>query len=193
MMIFGNYLSLVVPICWIIFILDWMVSSLFVKKSLTKRGPGWILWRVVVAFFVIVFVRFDKSGALSFFRFSFQSYFSFLIPGSVLTVLGLFGAIWARFHLGRNWSGYATYKEDQTLVTTGPYKYVRHPIYTSMILMFIGTILYYGSLFVSIFFIILAITFILRTREEEEIMLKLFGEKYAEYMKRTKRLLPLIY
>ena len=193
MMIFGNYLSLVVPICWIIFILDWMVSSLFVKKSLTKRGPGWILWRVVAAFFVIVFVRFDKSGALSFFRFSFQSYFSFLIPGSVLTVLGLFGAIWARFHLGRNWSGYATYKEDQTLVTTGPYKYVRHPIYTSMILMFIGTILYYGSLFVSIFFIILAITFILRTREEEEIMLKLFGEKYAEYMKRTKRLLPLIY
>ena len=190
---FGNYLSPVVPICWIIFILDWMVSSLFVKKSLTKRGPGWILWRVVAAFFVIVFVRFDKSGALSFFRLSFQSFFSFVIPGSVLTVLGLFGAIWARFHLGRNWSGYATYKEDQTLVTTGPYKYVRHPIYTSMILMFIGTILYYGSLFVSIFFIILAITFILRTREEEEIMLKLFGEKYAEYMKRTKRLLPLIY
>ena len=190
---FGNYLSPVVPICWIIFILDWTISSFFVKKSLTKQGPGWIIWRVVIALFVILFVRLDKSGALSFFRLSFQSFFSFVIPGSVLTVLGLFGAIWARIHLGRNWSGYVTYKEDQTLVTTGPYKYVRHPIYTSMILMFIGTILYYGSLFVSIFFIILAIDFILRTRKEEEIMLKLFGEKYAEYMKRTKRLLPLIY
>jgi len=189
----GNYLSLVIPICWVIFILDWSVSSLFVKKSLTKQGPGWILWRVAVALFVILFVRFDKSGALSFFRFSFQSLFSFVIPGSVLTLLGLFGAVWARIYLGRNWSGYVTYKEDQTLVTTGPYKYVRHPIYTSMILMFIGTSLYYGSLFISVSFLVLAISFILRTGKEEEIMIKLFGEKYTDYMKRTKRLIPLIY
>jgi protein-S-isoprenylcysteine O-methyltransferase Ste14 len=193
MAIFGNYLSLVVPICWIIFILDWSVSSLFVKKSLTKQGPGWIIWRVAVALFVILFIRLNKSGALSFFRFSFQSLFSFVIPGSVLTVLGLFGAIWARINLGRNWSGYVTYKEGQTLVTTGPYRYVRHPIYTSMILMFIGTILYYGSPFVSIFFAILAITFLLRIGKEEEIMIQLFGERYKEYMKRTKRLIPLIY
>ena len=193
MAIFGNYLSLVVPICWIIFILDWSVSSLFVKKSLTKQGPGWIIWRVAVALFVILFIRLNKSGALSFFRFSFQSLFSFVIPGSVLTVLGLFGAIWARINLGRNWSGYVTYKEGQTLVTTGPYRYVRHPIYTSMILMFIGTILYYGSLIISVIFVILAINFILRTRKEEEIMIKLFGERYKEYMKRTKRLIPLIY
>ena len=193
MAIFGNYLSLVVPICWIIFILDWSVSSLFVKKSLTKQGPGWIIWRVAVALFVILFIRLNKSGALSFFRFSFQSLFSFVIPGSVLTVLGLFGAIWARINLGRNWSGYVTYKEGQTLVTTGPYRYVRHPIYTSMILMFIGTILYYGSLIISVIFVILAINFILRTGKEEEIMIKLFGERYKEYMKRTKRLIPLIY
>jgi protein-S-isoprenylcysteine O-methyltransferase Ste14 len=189
----GNYLSLVVPICWIIFILDWSVSSLFVKKSLTRRGPWWIIWRVIAALFVILFVHYNRSGALSFFRFSFQSFFSFLIPGSVLTLIGLFGAVWARFHLGRNWSGYVTYKKDQTLVTTGPYRYVRHPIYTSMILMFIGTILYYGSLFVSIFLIILGISFILRTKKEEEIMTRLFGEKYTDYMKRTKRLIPLIY
>lgn len=190
---FENYLSLVVPVCWLIFLLDWSVSSLFVKKSLTKRGPWWIIWRVAVALFVILFVHYNRSGALSFFRFSFRSLFSFVIPGSLLAVLGLLGAIWARINLGRNWSGYVTYKEDQTLVTTGPYKYVRHPIYTSMILMFIGTILYYGSLFISIFLIILGITFILRTRKEEEIMIRLFGEKYTDYMKRTKRLIPLIY
>jgi protein-S-isoprenylcysteine O-methyltransferase Ste14 len=190
---FGNYLSLVVPLCWIIFILDWSISSLFVKKSLTKRGPWWIIWRAIAALFVILFVHYNKSGALSFFRFSFQSFFSFVIPGSILAALGLFGAVWARINLGRNWSGYVTYKEGQTLVTTGPYKYIRHPIYTSMILMFIGTILYYGSLFVSIFLIILGITFILRTRKEEEIMIRLFGEKYTDYMKRTKRLIPLIY
>jgi protein-S-isoprenylcysteine O-methyltransferase Ste14 len=101
--------------------------------------------------------------------------------------------MWARIYLGRNWSGYVTYKEDQTLVTSGPYRYVRHPIYTSMILMFIGTILYYGSLFVSIFLIILTIDFVLRTKKEEKIMIRLFGEKYMDYMKRTKRLIPLVY
>ena len=190
---FRNDLSLVVPLSWIIFILDWSVSALFVKKSLTKQGPGWIIWRVVLALFAILFMRYDRPGYLSFIRFSFQSLFSFVVPGSVLTVLGLFGAVWARIYLGRNWSGYVTYKEDQTLVTTGPYKYVRHPIYTSMILMFIGTILYYGALFISIFFVILGISFILRTRKEEEIMVKLFGGKYTEYMKRTKRLIPFIY
>ena len=190
---FGNYLILVVPICWTIFILDWSISSFFVKKSLTKQGPGWIIWRIAVAFFVIMFIRFEKSGALLFFRYSFQSLFSSVIPSSVLTLLGLLGAVWARIYLGRNWSGYVTYKEDQTLVTTGPYKYIRHPIYTSMILMFIGTILYYGSLLISTIFVILAITFILRIRKEEEIMIKLFGEKYMDYMKRTKRLIPLIY
>ena len=190
---FGNALSLVVPICWIILLLDWLVSSLFVKKSLTKRGPGWIIWRVALALFAILFMRYDRSGYLSFIRFSFQSLFSFVVPGSVLTVLGLLGAVWARMNLGRNWSGYVTYKEDQTLVTTGPYKYVRHPIYTSMILMFIGTILYYGALFVSVYFAILTIDFISRTRKEEAIMIKLFGDEYTDYMKRTKRLIPLIY
>jgi len=138
-------------------------------------------------------MRYDRPGYLSFIRISFQSLFSFIVPGSILTALGLFGAVWARIYLGRNWSGYVTYKEDQTLVTTGPYRYVRHPIYTSMILMFIGTILYYGTLFISIFFVILGISFILRTRKEEEIMVKLFGEKYTEYMKGTKRLIPFIY
>jgi len=189
----GNYLSLVVPLCWLIFILDWSISSLFVKKSLTKRGAGWMLWRVVAAFIVIVFIRFDKQGALSLFRFSLQSFFSYLLPGSALTMLGLLGAVWARMYLGRNWSGYVTYKENQTLVTSGPYRYVRHPIYTSMILMFIGTILSYGSLLVSVFFTVLSIDFILRTKKEEAIMIKLFGEKYTDYMKRTKRLIPLIY
>ena len=186
----------VVLICWLIFWFYWLGSSFFVKKSIIKRGPGWIIWRVAVSLIVILFIRFDRSGAQDFnslFKFLFQSSFNFVIAGSVLTVLGLLGAIWARIYLGRNWSGYVTYKENQELVTTGPYRFVRHPIYTSMILMFIGTILYYGFLFISIILVIAAINFILRARKEEAIMIKLFGEKYTDYMKRTKRFIPLIY
>lgn len=189
-----NISIIVIAICWIIFILYWLVSAFFVKKSVTKQNlRSAILWRVVVIVIVILFIKFDKSAAVSFFGFLSQSLFSFPIAGAVLNVFGLFGAIWARTVLGRNWSGYVTYKEDQELVTTGPYRLIRHPIYTSLLLMFIGVILYYGYLFLFVIFGIVAITFILRTKKEEEIMTKLFGKKYLDYMKRTKRLIPGIY
>jgi protein-S-isoprenylcysteine O-methyltransferase Ste14 len=192
MVVIGKNLN-PVTLCWIILLLYWFASSFFVKKSMTKRGPGWIIGRVAVALFVIIFVRYDKSGDLSFFSFIFMSRFSFAIPGSVITMLGFLGALWARVYLGRNWSGYVTYKQDQALVTGGPYRFVRHPIYTSLILMFIGTILYYGSLLVAGIFVVMAIGFVMRTKKEEEIMLRLFGEKYKDYMKSTKRLIPLVY
>jgi protein-S-isoprenylcysteine O-methyltransferase Ste14 len=188
--------SSVVTICWIVLLLYWLVSSFFVKRSAIPRGRWWIIWRVAVVVIVILINRLDASGSpyfVSLFRLFFQSSFSLVIPGSVLTILGLLGAIWARAYLGRNWSGYATYKEHQELVTTGPYRFVRHPIYTSMMLMFIGTILDYGALLISIILVIGAISFILRAKKEEEIMIKLFGKQYTDYMKRTKRWIPWIY
>jgi protein-S-isoprenylcysteine O-methyltransferase Ste14 len=184
----------VVIICWIIFLLYWFVSAFFVKKSVTKIN--WrlqILWRVAVIAIVIILIKLDKNGSLAFIKFILQSPFHFAIIGSVITVLGLAGAIWARITLGRNWSGYVTYKEDQDLVTNGPYRFVRHPIYTSMIVMFIGSFLYYGSPIIAIGSAIAVVVFILRTRKEEAIMIDLFGDKYTEYMKRTKRLIPFVY
>jgi protein-S-isoprenylcysteine O-methyltransferase Ste14 len=79
------------------------------------------------------------------------------------------------------------------LVTTGPYRFVRHSIYSSMILMLIGTILFYGSWFVCIVSSAAATAVILRVKQEEAIMIKLFGDKYTHYMKGTKRLIPLVY
>jgi len=184
----------IVATCWAIFALYWFVSAFFVKKSATSINWRFqILWRVAVAAIVIILLKLDKNGSLNAIKFILQSPFHFAIAGSLITVLGLVGAIWARINLGRNWSGYVTFKEDQDLVTTGPYRIVRHPIYTSLIVMFIGTFLYYGSVLIAIIFVIAAIAFILRTRKEEAIMTRLFGEKYTDYMKRTCRLIPFVY
>jgi protein-S-isoprenylcysteine O-methyltransferase Ste14 len=125
--------------------------------------------------------------------FFFKSSISFGITGIILNVLGVTEAIWVRICLGSNWRSYVTYKENQELITSGPYRFVRHPIYAGLMLMFLVTILYYGTLFLSIIFIAAAVNFIYRTKQEEKLMIRLFGEKYLDYMKRTKSLIPWIY
>ncbi len=188
-----NPISIVIIVCWTIFYLYWLISSFFVKRSVIKRGTSWILWRVAVIVIVVLLFRFIKPETTSFFKFLIRSLFSFGIIGAALTVIGLITAVWARINLGSNWSGYVTYKENQELVTTGPYRLIRHPIYTGMILMFTGTVLYSGSLFLILIFLIVSINFIIRTKREEKIMIELFDEKYLDYIKRTKRLIPWIY
>lgn len=102
------------------------------------------------------------------------------------------GTIWARYHLGSNWGSVVGYTENHELITNGPYKYIRHPIYSCVILMFIGTFLYYGNPFSIVLIIIIPIWLLLRVKKEE-IMIKLFGKKYKDYMKNSKRLIPWVY
>jgi protein-S-isoprenylcysteine O-methyltransferase Ste14 len=190
---FINNLNIVL-VCWIILLIVWFTSAFFVKKSVTKRKWAFqIFLRVIIFIFIIVALRFNGTGIVSFLTSLFQSYFNFTILGSIVAVVGLIGAIWARISLGREWSGYVTYKKEHELITRGPYRFVRHPIYSSILLMLIGTILYYGSILVFVIFFIAFIGFLWRTYKEEEIMTNLFKEKYQNYMKKTKRLIPFIY
>ncbi len=176
---------------WTVFIAYWFISSFFVKKAVVKRNwKRMILWRVAVVAAFIIFIKFSKVGTVAKLGFLLQSAFSFPIAGAVLSVLGLAVAIWARVYLGRNWSGYVTYKKDHELVMTGPYRFIRHPIYAGMILMFLGTFLYYGLWCILVIYTIVTAMFIWRIKKEEAIMIKLFGEKYQEYMKRTKAVVP---
>jgi protein-S-isoprenylcysteine O-methyltransferase Ste14 len=186
----------IIIICWIVFILYWLISSFFVKKSETKRNwKQLIVPRIIVVGLVIIFITVSKSqdNLIEIFQPFFSSSLVLQIIWTVITVLGLAVAIWARIYLGRNWSGYVTYKKQHELVTNGPYKFVRHPIYSGAILMVIGTFLYYPNILVLSFLISWVTMFIIRIKKEEEIMIKLFGKKYVDYMKRTKALIPSVY
>ncbi len=83
-------------------------------------------------------------------------------------------------------------KEHHELVTTGPYAYVRHPIYSGIMLMALGTALT-SSVFGIGMFVFISITFALRINKEEKIMLELFPEQYPEYQKHTKRLVSFVW
>jgi protein-S-isoprenylcysteine O-methyltransferase Ste14 len=111
--------------------------------------------------------------------------------GVVICACGMAFAIWARFHLGRNWGMPMSLKKDAELVTTGPYAYVRHPIYTGMILAMLGTtlvIIWWAVPLVAFF-----VYFVYSAKTEEKIMLGEFGARYTEYMKHTKMLIPFVF
>ena len=187
----------IVGLCWLIFFIWWGVSALFTKKSVTKRGWWWRIYLMIVLILAFIFINKSKTNPGIAKELFINTFFVaaplISIIAAIFAVAGVSLAIWARIYLGRNWSGYVTYKKNHELVTSGPYKYIRHPIYSGVMLMLIGTWLSFPTDWFSGLFIIYIIIFLWRTKREEKIMIRLFGKRYKDYMKRTKRLIPWIY
>ena len=112
--------------------------------------------------------------------------------GVALFVLGLSLAIWARLYIGRNWGMPMTRKEEPELVTTGPYRRVRHPIYTGIILAMLGTALA-TTLFGLIAVAVLAAYFIYSATREESYLAGQFPDTYPAYKRSTKMLVPFVF
>jgi protein-S-isoprenylcysteine O-methyltransferase Ste14 len=112
--------------------------------------------------------------------------------GLAIWVLGLGLAIWARLYIGRNWGMPMSQKEDPELVTTGPYRRIRHPIYTGILLGMIGTTVAI-SLYWLVAVVILGGYFIYSAFVEERNMTNLFPEAYPRYKQSTKMLIPFLF
>jgi protein-S-isoprenylcysteine O-methyltransferase Ste14 len=110
--------------------------------------------------------------------------------GAALTFAGLLFCVWARFVLAGNWSGFVQVKQDHELIVDGPYRWVRHPIYTGLLLMFLGTALAVGEWRGVLAVAIAAIAFWYKLRLEETVMRGAFGESYVRYAERVPALIP---
>ena len=117
--------------------------------------------------------------------------YSMPITGLVLTIAGLVFASWARYRLGKNWSGHLTIQADHQLITDGPYRWCRHPIYLGVLAGFVGTALYIGaatSLAAPLFAIY---AFGLKSGAEERQLSERFAQ-YTAYRRRTFGVFPRI-
>lgn len=111
-------------------------------------------------------------------------------PGLILAALGLGLATWGQAHLGRFFSGSITLQEDHRLVTDGPFRFVRHPRYAGLILVFLGMPLVFRSVAGLVAGGVCALLFLRRIPREEALLASAFPEEWPAYARRTGRLLP---
>jgi protein-S-isoprenylcysteine O-methyltransferase Ste14 len=182
----------VVVACWAAFIIYWAISWTGTKRTVGISGfKGWFATRIVLIVIVVIILsnQGSKNWALQHFSATTPS----LAPlGALLAIIGIGIAIWARRYLGKNWGTPQSVKENPELVTTGPYVYIRHPIYSGVLLAMIGTALVTAA----IWFVILVIAagyFIYSAYQEQKLMLKTFPDTYPAYKARTKMLIPFVF
>ncbi len=112
--------------------------------------------------------------------------------GVIVCAAGMAVLVRARQHLGRNWSQTVTTKVGHELVTSGPYRYVRHPMYAGGFLACLGSAIVCGGAFVFLL-VILGAIFLRRVGAEDRLMEQQFPNEYPEYKKRTKAVIPFVW
>lgn len=175
---------------WLAFILYWFISALKRKEAKRKESRQERMRHALpmLAAYILTFVPFSHSWVLG----------ARIVPtsellgiaGAIMTVAGVGLAIWARWHLGTNWSSTVSIRADHELIHTGPYRTIRHPIYTGMLLAFAGTALALGELRGIIAFAIVLIAFYFKARKEETFLTQEFGDRFAEHARHTGMFLP---
>src|ERR1035438_7387067 len=110
--------------------------------------------------------------------------------GLVVEIAGILFAIWARRHLGANWSGEVRIATGHQLVRTGPYQYLRHPIYTGVLAMYGGTMIVSGQIHALIAMAVIALAYLRKLCLEEKILSKIFGPAFDDYRRHSWALLP---
>jgi protein-S-isoprenylcysteine O-methyltransferase Ste14 len=110
----------------------------------------------------------------------------------LLAVAGIAFTVWARLHLGANWSSEVSVKQDHELVQSGPYAIVRHPIYTGLALAFLGTAIAIGEWRAVIAFVVAVASFWYKLSIEERVMRETFGAAYDDYARKVRALVPFL-
>jgi len=180
---------MVVFACWCVFAVTWAIAALFTKRTLERRWGGGRL-----VFFVIGAAAWklahDPRALPAVRLWPATPAVEWLAAAVVVAGLGV--TLWARAALGRNWSGNVTFKEGHELVVRGPYRVVRHPIYSGLLLMALGTAMLSGW---SSGFVLVAVLlggFWFKLRAEERLMLEHFPGSYPDYRRRTRALIPFV-
>lgn len=159
-------------------------------EAIQTEGRFWFAFRVIagilLAAVIVIYSFFPKFNA------SFQISLPILLrwAGVILSFLCLLFWIYAQEVLAQNWSANLKIQKEHTLVTSGPYKVMRNPIYTAMIFWSVGLALFTANVFFAAFVVVIILWTPPRIAKEEKMMIDYFGQEYLDYMKTTGRYFP---
>jgi protein-S-isoprenylcysteine O-methyltransferase Ste14 len=183
--------GLIILGCWITFLVYWIISAFGQKATAEpQRLSSALAHRIPVGLGWFLMLYPKPPQPLN----------QMLIPrtdlvlamGTAACVFGLFVTIWARRTLAGNWSTDVTFKQGHELIKNGPYHFVRHPIYTGLLLMAVGTAAAAGPLRCWLGAVVVGVGFWIKLKQEERLMLRHFPEQYPVYQKQVKALVPFL-
>jgi protein-S-isoprenylcysteine O-methyltransferase Ste14 len=177
--------------CWIIFCAYWFITALKVKATAEQQSLSSAQkYRipVLLGWFLMAFHGLPSPFNLQ----STPRTDLTQIIGAAVCVAGLFVTIWARRSLAGNWSSDVTLKQGHELIKAGPYRFVRHPIYTGLLAMCLGAAIDAGHLRSWLGLALVFVGFWIKLKQEETLMLRHFPDDYPTYRKQVKALVPFI-
>jgi len=176
--------------CWAIWLLVWLFMAFFSKSTKRRESPGQRLQHVIPAMlgFLLIFRKgFDTPW---FTRPIFPDNAALMLICVALTIFGLLFSVWARLVLGSNWSGTVTIKANHQLIRRGPYRFIRHPIYTGMLTALLTTAITQRLVSGVLGFAVVYFALYRKALREESFLSQEFGDAFAEHQRHTGMFLP---
>lgn len=175
---------------WLAFLVVWVIWGIRTKRTeVRERAASRLSYTVLtIAAFFLMFTETPRLGPLAQPLFPASPWLGLL--GVAITAAGLGVAVWARAFLGGNWSASVTVKVEHRLITNGPYRWVRHPIYSGMLLALLGTALVRDQVRGLLAVVLLYVGFRVKSRIEERFMTNTFGAEYESYRRTTGGIFP---
>ena len=159
------------------------------KAEVSKKSALEIFILISTVPFMLLPLLYVFSSRLDYFNWSFPLWVR--IIGAIGFAFAVFMHNWSHIALGINWSPTLELKKEQRLITNGPYKYIRHPMYTAFLLWVAFQPLLLPNWLVLLAGLFgIAMMYFGRVEKEEKMMLERFGKEYEDYMKKTGRLFP---
>ena len=175
---------------WLLFGGYWFFAALGTKKPTRKESAGQRFGHILVmtvGFFALYGSTFG-FGVLNRRFLPDEWWIAWL--GAVLTLVGVLFAIWARYTIGKEWSGEVQIKENHQLIRSGPYAHIRHPIYTGILLALAGTAATLGEYRAILGVTLFLIGFVRKAKKEESFLASEFGPAFDEHRRHTGFFLP---
>jgi len=181
-----------IPLLWLAWLAYWFVAARGVKADRRQESVASRAGHIVPLVVAVLLLWPDRMpGNFLGGRILPATSTTFFIGVALLT-LGLAFTVWARHYLGRNWSGIVTVKQDHELVRSGPYRWVRHPIYSGLLLAFVGCAIARGEWRGVIAVLIVFAALWRKLKLEERFMIETFGDAYLRYRAEVRALIPFV-